>query len=73
MNLAFQLLLLSHVRMNIMMFVICGFFTYMLDYRNLKKDASYQREAAITKMTSYVFIFGGIGLLVIYQLLMIMT
>jgi hypothetical protein len=70
MDLAFRLLTLGHIRMYLLMFVLAGISAYYIDYRQLKGNPEFTREAAFLRVTTRVFVIGGIAILVAYQFLM---
>lgn len=69
MNLTFQLLIFSHIRTNLAVFILSGLLAYFIDYRRVNETTSMRREAIFVKVTSVTFVLGGILVLCLYQLL----
>ncbi|WAH38731.1 hypothetical protein [Alicyclobacillus dauci] len=69
MDLAFQLLIFSHARMNVTMFVLTGIMAYFIDYRSLRDEPQFRREATLVRITAFVFCIGGLAVLVAFQIL----
>jgi hypothetical protein len=42
------------------LFAICGFFAYFVDYRSTKDKQEFKGERAFTKVASSVYLFGGV-------------
>ncbi|MFB5191959.1 hypothetical protein [Alicyclobacillus fastidiosus] len=68
-DLAFQLLILGHARMNVLMFIFAGVLAYIVDYRPLREQAQFRREALLIRRTAVFFAIGGTAILALYQIL----
>jgi hypothetical protein len=69
MNLTFQLLIIGHMRANVVMFIMAGLLAYFIDYRRVKDKAEFRLEAMLVKATSVIFVVGGALVLCLYQAL----
>ncbi|GMA64413.1 hypothetical protein NZD89_03465 [Alicyclobacillus fastidiosus] len=68
-DLAFQLLILSQARMNVLMFIFAGVLAYVIDYRPLRGQGQFKREALLVRRTALFFVICGTAILVLYQIL----
>ncbi|MFD1676690.1 CLC_0170 family protein [Alicyclobacillus fodiniaquatilis] len=70
MDMAFQLLVFSHTRINMLMFLLTGLVSYFIDYKAFRDKPDSAREATLVKSTAYTFVIGGAIVLILYQILM---
>lgn len=69
MSLTLLMLIFSHTKMNVVMFIMAGVLSYFTDYRHLRDKPEYRREVMFIKTTSWIYVAGGVCVLFLFQII----